>query len=72
MFLQHQPSGSLVEVLSMDDLVNPSRGSIAARFHAGEEIQDREMFVKSHLAFPSGEPLPQCWMDSHYREHPRH
>lgn len=69
MFLKHQPSGNLVEVLTLDDLWNPFKTSVSGRFHAGEEMQDAEMFTKSHLVFPSNEPLPTCWLDSHYREH---
>ncbi len=34
----------------------------------GEERQDPEKFDKAGLVFPSGEALPQCWLDAHYRE----
>lgn len=67
MFLQHEPSGSLVEVLTLDSLYDPCCSEITGRFHAGEEMQDPETFHKSHLIFPSGESLPQCWLDPHYR-----
>lgn len=68
MFLQHKPSGALVEVLTPEDLYNPCHETLIGRFHAGEELQDSESFRKAHLVFPSGEPLPQCWLDSHYRD----
>lgn len=69
MFLKHEPSGNLVEILDLKDLWNPFKASVSGRFHAGEEMQDAEMFTKSHLVFPSSEPLPSCWLDAHYREH---
>ena len=69
MFLQHQPSGALVEILSIQSLFDPNQVKVEGRFHAGEEMQDIEYFTKSHLEFPSGELLPKCWLDSHYREH---
>ena len=69
MFLQHQSNGALVEILSLETLFNPIQTKVKGRFHAGEEMQDVEYFTKSHLEFPSGEALPQCWLDAHYREH---
>lgn len=67
MFLRHRPSGDLVEVLSLADLFDPTRERIPGRFHAGEELQDPETFRKADLLFPSGEALPRCWIDAHYR-----
>lgn len=68
MFLEHRPSGDLVEVLTLEELYNPCRHEIMGRLHAGEEMQDPETFLKSELIFPSGEPLPHCWLDAHYRD----
>ena len=68
MYLKHQPSGNLVEVLSLKDLFDPCRPAIVGRFHAGEELQEPASFTKTELAFPSGETLPRCWVDCHYRE----
>ena len=68
MFLEHRPSGDLVEVLTPEELHNPCRREITGRLHAGEEMQDPEIFLKSELIFPSGEPLPRCWVDARYRE----
>ncbi len=67
MYLRHKPSGDLVEVLSLGDLFAPHHETIAGRFHAGEEIQDPDTFAKHELEFPSGEPLPVCWLDPDYR-----
>lgn len=69
MFLKHTPTGDLVEVIDLPDVINPTSSTIRARAHTGEVIQRPENFLKSELAFPSGEPLPLCWMDSHYYEH---
>ena len=67
MFLKDANSGDLVEVLSMDKLIDPCQGSIEGRFHSGEEMQDATSFEKSNLQFPSGESLPKCWVDQDYR-----
>ncbi|ACK66371.1 conserved hypothetical protein [Rippkaea orientalis PCC 8801] len=67
MFLQHKPSGDVLEVLSIDTLYDPCESTIMGRFHCGEEMQDPENFKKSEVAFASGEPLPRCWVDPNYR-----
>lgn len=72
MFLMHQPSGSLVEVLTLPMLFNPCQTEITGIAHAGEELQDPTVFLKSELLFPSGETLPICWLDSHYRDKTGH
>ncbi|MEJ2402948.1 MAG: acetyltransferase [Candidatus Thiodiazotropha sp.] len=69
MFLMQKDSEKLVEVLSLTDLFNPNHHKIVGRFHAGEELQDAETFTKEQMQFPSGEPLPQCWLDATYRQH---
>ncbi|MGK7927193.1 MAG: acetyltransferase [Spirulina sp.] len=66
MFLQHKPTGDLVEVLSMDLMANPCQDKIIGRFHVGEEMQEEETFLKSDLVFPSGETLPACWLNPAY------
>jgi hypothetical protein len=69
MYLMQKDSEKLIEVLSLNDLFNPNHHNIVGRFHAGEELQDAETFGKDQIKFPSGEPLPQCWLDSNYRQH---
>jgi hypothetical protein len=69
MFLKHAPTGDLVEVIDLPDVINPSSPTIRARSHSGDIIQRPENFLKSELIFPSGEPLPLCWRDAHYYEH---
>ena len=73
MFLAERTSGHMVEVLSLHDLFNLYQQEIVGRYHCGEEVQDAETFRKSNLLFLSGEELPGCWTDPHYREDkPRH
>ena len=67
MYMRHMPSGDLVEVLDIKALIDPCRDTISGRFHAGEELQEPAEFLKSDLIFPSGESLPSCWVDPHYR-----
>lgn len=68
MFLKERSSTHLVEVLSLEDLFNPTHADVAGRYHYGEEAQDPETFAKIGLVFPSGEALPRCWTDAHYRD----
>lgn len=69
MFLKHVPTGDLVEVIDLPDVINPYSATIRVRAQIGELVQRAENFLKTELAFPSGEPLPLCWTDGHYREH---
>ncbi len=68
MFLKHKLNDQLIEVLTLDSMYDPCLQEITGRMHAGEEMQDPETFMKSELIFPSGESLPVCWLDPHYRE----
>lgn len=68
MFLKHKPSNSLVEVLTLHELWDPCIHEITGRYHAGQEMQEPESFLKTELVFPSNEVLPQCWIDPHYRD----
>jgi hypothetical protein len=68
MYLKHKSTGDLVEVIDVAMLFDPCTLTLAGRLHAGEEMQDSATFNKSDLVFPSGEKLPRCWLDAHYRE----
>jgi len=68
MYLKRKSDGHLIEVLSLNDLFAPTHPTVVGRLHYGEEIQDAEKFPKSDLSFPSGEDLPRCWVDVHYRD----
>lgn len=67
MYLRHTASGDLVEILEPGALFDPCLPEVSGRFHAGEEMQEPAPFRKAELVFPSGEPLPRCWMDPGYR-----
>lgn len=68
MLLMLTDSRALVEVERPHKLWDPFEISVLARRQAGEEQQEVEMFSKAELSFQSGERLPQCWLDSHYRD----
>ncbi len=67
MFLRNKSTGDLVEVLDLTALMDPNQENINVTFHAGEERGDPVDTQKSTLTFPSGEALPVCWLDPHYR-----
>ena len=68
MFLKDRNSGELVEVLTIKNLFDPFLDEVAGRYQQGEEIQDPVQLRKTELIFPSGEVLPRCWLDPHYRD----
>lgn len=68
MYLKHQQTGNLVEVVDTAALFDPFRDRLEGRLHAGEELQEVEVFAKADLVFPSGESLPRCWVDGNYRQ----
>jgi len=65
MFLRvlHDDDSSLLEVLDLPQLFDPFEPQVLGRLHAGEELQEPELFFKTDLIFPSGEPLPRCWVE---------
>jgi hypothetical protein len=68
MFLQIQNTGDRIEVINIDELYDVFETKIHGRYQAGEELQDIEIFEKSSLLFLSGEGLPECWINPHYRD----
>jgi len=66
-YLKERKSGDLVEVLDLSALFDPFKSDVAGRFHAGEELQEPQVFAKADLVFPSDEKLPRCWVDPKYR-----
>ena len=67
MYLKERSSGDLVEILDMTAVIDPCISQVSGRFHVGEELQEPQNFTKSELTFPSGEALPACWTDPHYK-----
>lgn len=70
MFLKihHDDDASLIEVLDFKQLIDPFQTCLAGRLHGGEELQEPDLYEKARLSFPSGEPLPRCWCDPHYKK----
>ena len=58
----------MVDVLSLVDLMDLNRDEVVGRYQEGEEQQDPQKFKKADLIFLSGEELPRCWTDPHYRD----
>ncbi len=67
MFLKDSQTGDLVEVLDPKEMFNPASPTMKVRYQAGEDLGDPVVVDKTQLEFPSGEPLPRCWVDMHYR-----
>ena len=67
MFLRNAENGDLAQVVTLSELTDPNESSVTVQFQAGEEVGDPINVNKSDLTFASGEALPKCWMDAHYR-----
>ncbi|GAV21489.1 hypothetical protein MMIC_P2484 [Mariprofundus micogutta] len=67
MFLKNADNGDLAQVVNLGEVTDPNATSVTVRYHAGEEAGDPVSVSKSELTFPSGEALPKCWLDPHYR-----
>ena len=68
MFLKTRQDDSLMEVLNLQQLFDPFCNALRGRLHAAEELQEPDSFMKEELIFPSGEPVPRCWIDPHYKQ----
>lgn len=64
--IKHDDDSSLIEVLDLKQLFDPFKSSVEARLHGGDELQEPQLYIKSELLFPSGELLPECWINPHY------
>ncbi len=49
-------------------MFDPLRPTFTGRLNIGEDMPEPEQFQKTQVCFPSGEPLPRCWVDVHYRD----
>ncbi len=67
MFVKNADNGDLAHVLDIKELTDPHSATVRVRYQAGEEEGDPVAAAKSGLTFPSGEALPKCWLDPHYR-----
>ncbi|GAA5217051.1 acetyltransferase [Corallincola platygyrae] len=68
MLLRETQSGDLVDVVDMSALTNPFIDQVLVQYQHGEDLLEPEVLSKSQLRFPSGEGLPVCWSDGHYRD----
>ena len=68
MFLKDKSRNDLIEVVDEKSLFDPFEDELLGRHQQGEEAQDPEKLKKSDLIFPSGEGLPECWINPHYRD----
>jgi hypothetical protein len=68
MFLKEKSSGNTVEVLYLSELFSLYDKELQGRYCVGEDVLVAETFKKSDLMFTSGEELPKCWLDPHYRD----
>jgi hypothetical protein len=68
MFVKDRTNGHLVEVLDTAALMDPAQSRFRGRYNWGEDLPEPEAFSKTDMIFPSGEPLPRCWLDVHYRD----
>ena len=67
MLLKSKKEDGLVEISEIIDLIDPFKDSVKGQVQAGQNEQPPEAFAKKDLIFPSGENLPQCWIDSNYK-----
>jgi len=67
MFLRNAKNGDLAQVVAVSELTDPNSSFVTVKFQAGEEEGDPERVEKSDVTFASGEALPKCWRDAHYR-----
>ena len=68
MFLQIKDSRDFVKIVDIQELLDPTIKTVHAQEQEGQEEQETDIYQKVELVFPSGEKLPRCWLDAHYRE----
>jgi len=68
MYLKYIPTNDLVEVIDLQDVINPYATTVLARVYSDERGQRTDRYPKSDLTFPSGEALPQCWTERSFHD----
>ncbi|HBE93564.1 MAG TPA: acetyltransferase [Gammaproteobacteria bacterium] len=68
MLLKEKDTGHLVEVLDLKALFDPFAKTFNGRMSFGEDVPEPDQVTKISVEFPSGEHLPKCWLDPHYRD----
>ena len=67
MLLKNKQDDELIEISEIGELIDPFKDKVTGQMQAGQNEQPPEPFDKQNLVFPSGENLPQCWLDSNYK-----
>ncbi len=67
MLLKNKQDGALIRIEDTRQLMNPLQSTIEGYIQEGQEEQPLEEFAKEELIFPSGEALPNCWLDANYQ-----
>jgi len=67
MFLKNTDNGDLAQVIELSELTDPNSSFVTVQYHAGEEMGESVQVEKADVTFASGEALPKCWRDAHYR-----
>ncbi|WP_038247986.1 hypothetical protein [Ghiorsea bivora] len=67
MYVRNLKSGDLAQIDKLAELTDPTAKSVTLHYFSGEEVGEPELVEKNELVFPSGEKLPKCWLDPHYR-----
>jgi len=68
MLLKQRSTEHMVEIKDLIELMDLNCDEATGCSQVGEEQQDPEKFKKADLVFLSGEELPRCWTDPHYRD----
>ena len=67
MLVKNAQDQTLIKVADINELIDPQHDQVQGQQQAGEEEQPLQPFPKSQLQFPSGEALPQCWVNPDYQ-----
>ena len=67
MLLKNTKDDGLIEISEIQELIDPFKDKVTGQTQEGQNEQPPEPFDKKDLVFPSGESLPQCWIDSNYK-----
>ena len=68
MLFRETKTGHMVDIPSLADLMNMNLAEVNGQYQEGEDPQDPAPIRKASLHFLSGEKLPRCWTDPHYRD----
>jgi len=68
MLLRRKSNKHMISITNVSELMDLNFTNVEGKDQTGEEEQDSETYLKSDLVFLSGEELPRCWIDPHYRD----